>query len=138
MKLNKDNKLIFVLLFPMLILLLWVGYVSWLTYVGKTIKLPGSGYDPRDLLSGKYILLKIDWEKADCKQFYDNICPQEEFEKVYRYYAPEDETQTMEKSINTDSPEITMEFTYKRGKMPILKEIYFDNKVWKDYQKADK
>ena len=56
MKLNKDNKLIFVLLFPMLILLLWVGYVSWLTYVGKTVKLPGSGYDPRDLLSLQAVL----------------------------------------------------------------------------------
>lgn len=138
MKLNQNIKIISALSFPIIILIIWSIYLSCLSYFGQTVKLPGAGYDPRDLLSGKYILLKIDWEKADCKQFYDNICPQEEFEKVYRYYAPEDETQTMEKSINTDSPEITMEFTYKRGKMPILKEIYFDNKVWKDYQKADK
>ena len=38
-----------------------------------------SGYDPRDLLSGHYIVYTIDWDDTDCKQFKDRQCPISEF-----------------------------------------------------------
>lgn len=137
MKLNQNIKIISALSFPIIILIIWSIYLSCLSYFGQTVKLPGAGYDPRDLLSGKYILLSINWDKADCSQFTDNSCPKEKFEKIYRYYAPEKEAPQMENYINKYLPEITMEFSYRQGQTPILKEIYFDNMLWKDYQKKE-
>ena len=50
---------------PILCLLLAVGLNEWRLRTGQTVVLPVEGYDPRDLLSGRYLRYKILY-KAPC------------------------------------------------------------------------
>ena len=58
---------------PILFLGIWGVILSFQINSGIEVRLPIMGYDPRDLLSGHYILYQIDWESADCKQFENAI-----------------------------------------------------------------
>ena len=60
---------------PFCALIAWTMWLYVQQATGTEIKVAVTGYDPRDLLSGHYIQYTIDWNKTNCNQFPDGICP---------------------------------------------------------------
>jgi uncharacterized membrane-anchored protein len=58
---NNKKKLLFVLSFPIFCLLTLTVYKALKLQLGAKITIPISGYDPRDLLSGHYLVYQIDY-----------------------------------------------------------------------------
>ena len=53
--------LFFALLLPVLLLASVAGWKSWVVAAGNRVILPIQGFDPRDLLSGHYLIYTIDY-----------------------------------------------------------------------------
>ncbi len=53
--------IIFVFLFPIILLLGMVGLNEYYFKTSQTVVLPVEGYDPRDLLSGHYLIYKVNY-----------------------------------------------------------------------------
>jgi len=62
------------LLFPILALMALAGYRQFLSVTGKEVILPISGYDPRDLLAGRYLRFTINYDVPD-------VCPKKSYNK---------------------------------------------------------
>lgn len=54
---------------PIAVLGAWVARLSWLDHSGTHVRLPVTGYDPRDLLAGHYLTYTVDYGPA-------GACPQ--------------------------------------------------------------
>lgn len=126
-------KILAAVLFPIVILGLWAGGLQYELYHGHPVRLPASGYDPRDLISGHYLELQINWDEADCSQFADNVCPKEEFLKSYRYYLNEHAALELEREIMNRNPVMELEFIIAEGQSPQLKELYIDELLWQNW-----
>ena len=87
-------------------------------------------YDPRDLLSGHYLQLKLNWQKTDCLQFEDRKCPKDRFAPVYRFYIPEQEAQNLEKLIRNPDTKTELIFTYPEKREPKIKELWINGSKW--------
>jgi uncharacterized membrane-anchored protein len=70
---SKRN-LIFALAFPILVLAALIIYKQASVMIGKEIILPITGFDPRDILSGHYLIYRIDYgiNSNDLCHDYDN------------------------------------------------------------------
>ena len=127
---------------PILFLGIWGVILSFQINSGIEVRLPIMGYDPRDLLSGHYILYQIDWESADCKQFENGICPEDEFcvnnewgEKHCRFYIPEEHAKTLDELFrkrNNDDMVFEVIYSYKKGFKPMAKELLINGKDWRE------
>lgn len=58
---QSKRALIIALIFPIFALAALTTYKKYVLSFGKEIVLPISGYDPRDLLSGHYLIYQIDY-----------------------------------------------------------------------------
>lgn len=85
MMMNKRLYVLFLAL-PVIFLLLWVSLLQWQGYNTTDVKIAATGYDPRNLISGHYLTLRLDWIKTDCKQFNNSRCPEAKFDSVYNFY----------------------------------------------------
>jgi uncharacterized membrane-anchored protein len=63
-----NKRLLLALVFPMLALMLLTGYKAHKRYSGTELTIPIVGYDPRDLLSGHYLVYRLDWDSSICRQ----------------------------------------------------------------------
>ena len=92
------NKLYLAGLFlPLLCFLAAVGIYEYRQTRAYEITVPVSGYDPRSLIAGHYILLTVDESRINCAQFPDNSCPPAGFfEKSYKYFTPEGDARPLE------------------------------------------
>lgn len=124
---------------PILFLLGWVIYLSLFTLTAQEVKIRIMGYDPRDLLSGHYLAYQIDWDKTNCSQFDNSVCPTYDFSKIpHRFYLPEKEAVLVDRLFRENSfnsiQERTFEivFSYAAGKTPIAKQLLIDGKDWRN------
>ena len=124
--------LLFFLILPIVVYMFWVGKIETQIHTAKTVKVTMQGYDPVDLLSGHYLLLRPDWSKTDCSQFDNNTCPTELFAYSYRYYLPETDAISIDKEIARNlNIKIEMEFAINGKANPLVKELYINNQQWK-------
>ncbi len=101
---------------------------------GKTVKVRMMGFAPRDILSGHYLYLRPDWDKTDCRQFDDNICPTELFSYNYRYYLPEFDARQVDTEIsNNEKLKIEMLFIIKGRAKPLVKGLLIEGKELEDW-----
>lgn len=127
---------------PILFLGMWGVSLKIQMNSGIEVRLPIRGYDPRDLLSGHYIQYQIDWENADCKQFKNGICPEDEFciegrwgGKQCRFYIPEEHAEALDKLfIKRNDEDLVFEvvYSYKKGFKPMAKELLINGKDWRE------
>ncbi len=113
---------------PIIALLFWVAMIEVQRGQGKEVVVRLRGYDPRDLLSGHYIQYWLDWDKTDCSQFENNVCPIFSFERVGRYYVPEDKALLLEKLIRDNGAE--MIFSYQKGMKPLVLKLLVNGEPW--------
>ncbi|MGI5864830.1 MAG: GDYXXLXY domain-containing protein [Myxococcales bacterium] len=120
-----------------------------------------TGYDPRDLLRGHYLVYRIDWserpvdsECADCclclnridgKQIVTRVecqearsceawLPVESIDDLQRYYIPEDAPRQLEAAVMAGRGELVLSFS-KRGGL-VIKDLLVDGKPWRDALRA--
>lgn len=117
-----------------LILFGWTSAVVTKANSLPEVTLPITGYDPRDLLSGHYLLYQIEWDKVDCKQFKRGRCPVRDFQEAHRFYVPEDKAQALEDAFVFGSSLDTFAiiFAYKAGKKPIARQLLINGKPWQE------
>lgn len=121
------------------LILPFLAFAGWIFTIQKSLNAEHDvvirmrGYDPRDLLSGHYLLLRPDWEQTDCSQFYNEICPRSQFAASYRYYLPEFDAVQLDKLLNEKSPATEMVFAYRKTAKPMVKKLLIEGSDWKDW-----
>ena len=138
---------------PVFLALPWVCLVVWtlcLTYQrahAPEVVVAITGYDPRDLLSGRYIAYQPDWARTDCGQFENGICPKGNFCRKARwgercrFYVPETDAGKLdalfrargEKELRFD-----VVYAYQKGKEPLAKRLLINRTDWQDYLQTNK
>ena len=74
---------------PVIFLAVWAASVEYKIKHAQEITIRAEGFDPRSLISGHYLSLRLNWQETDCRQFSDNLCHPSRFQSVYNYYLPE-------------------------------------------------
>ncbi len=137
------NKKILAIAFfiPFITLFAWTMYLYTQQAMGKEIKVAVTGYDPRDLLSGHYIQYTIDWNRTDCSQFSDGVCPKDEFCKEARwgrqcrFYIPEKNAKELDSLFwrrNTTNMIFEVVYSYNKGSEPLAKQLLINGKDWRE------
>lgn len=126
---------------PFVCLVVWTLFLAWQRNHGTEVKVAVMGYDPRDLLSGHYIQYQIDWDKTDCTQFENNICPKKNFcreghwGRQCRFYVPEEYAKQLDELFRKrNNPQTAFEviYSYAPGQEPMAKELLIGGKNWRE------
>ncbi len=137
------NKKILALVFiiPFVILLAWTIWLYAQQATGKEVKVAVNGYDPRDLLSGHYIQYTIDWDRTDCRQFPNGICPKNEFCKnarwgrQCRFYIPEKNAAELDELFwrrRVTGMIFEVVYSYRKGSEPLAKQLLINGQDWRE------
>jgi len=141
---KKNMHLIFTV-FPVVCLGILTLYLAILRTCLPEVTVKIEGYDPRDLLSGHYIAYTIDWDKTDCKQFPQQICPKEDFFNIakqtfwrnsFRFYIPEQYAQELDDTLRNNSEKnnvFEIVYSYAPGLLPLAKRLLINGKDWREY-----
>lgn len=155
---QSKKSLLIALLIPILSLFALTVYKNILLSVGQEIVLPISGYDPRDLLSGHYLVYRIDYnvgavcaarveerkayiclepkgffyEQPDsCKKLIRGFCRSGRFEAgVEKFFVPDSRAQDIENMVRSKSASIVLSVTAD-GQAQV-KDLLIDGKPWQD------
>lgn len=115
---------------PIIALLVWIATIEVERHQGQKVIVRIRGYDPRDLLSGHYIQYSLDWDKTDCTQFENKVCPIFSFERTGRFYVPENKATELEHIIQDNTNEAAMLFSYRKGMKPLALNLFVNGKSW--------
>lgn len=126
------------LIMPIIILLGWTFSLSSAQKDGTEIVLVVKGYDPRDLLSGHYLLLTPDWQATDCGQFAEGQCPKQDFLKIYKYYIPEEKAELLEQILQ-NAKEVTAALVFATNKREgyVIRDLRLNNMPWQQWLEAN-
>ena len=125
--------LVFVLCFPIIILLSWNVWLEGKVRFSPEITVAAEGYDPRNLISGHHLQLRPVWEKTDCSDFEENKCPLENFERVYSFYLPEQTAEELDRIIRTENPDLKLVFSLPENGRPLLKKLLIEGQPWEKW-----
>lgn len=137
------NKKILAVIFiiPFISLIFWTMWLYTQQVTGTEIKVAVMGYDPRDLLSGHYIRYSIDWNRTDCTQFPNGVCPEDEFCKQARwgrecrFYIPEKNARELDRLFlkrNTTDMVFEVVYSYHKGRAALAKQLLINGKDWRE------
>lgn len=124
------------LLIPLVFFISWVGMIKYMDYMAENhVKIAVRGYDPRNLLSGHYLNLELDWNATDCGQFVNRKCPRTKFKNVYQLFVPEERAAELDRTVrfNDNRYKIELLFNYRRGNQPRLKEMLIEGQPWRQW-----
>ena len=130
------------LILPWACLLIWTLSLTVQRSRGTDVTVRVMGYDPRDLLSGRYIAYEIDWDRTDCTQFPQAVCPEKEFCKEARwgrqcrFYVPEKQANQLDALFRKrDAQMLVFEviYAYQPGHTPIAKQLTINGKDWTEF-----
>lgn len=119
------------IVFPILVLAAWSVFLQYSMWRQPRVLVAASGYDPRNLLSGRYINLQLDWDKTDCQQFSRAVCPRERFRQKYVYYVSEAEARPLEQLIAKGKYRTELQFTLPAKGAPRVVGLWLDGEPWK-------
>lgn len=136
-------KVIIALIFPIIVLGVWIIFLTVKVLFMPEVRVHITGYDPRDLLSGHYISYTIDWESTDCSQFSEGICPVKKFaehaihyheSEQHRFYIPENYAEKLDKLFRLNNENHIFEVVYKYGygMVPVARQLLVDGKSWQE------
>ena len=130
----KKYILAFFLAMPIIYLLATVLVINSELNAENTVTIAMRGFDPFDLVSGRYLRLSPDWNATDCSQFKDKQCPTEKFSLIYRYYIPEIVASDAEKHVNCPNTKVEMLFVWRGEAKPLVKTLLIDGMPWQEWQ----
>ena len=149
--------LLVALLFPIIVLAALTAYRQFRLSAGTEVVLPISGYDPRDLLSGHYLIYTVDYgvtelcrntsedktgyvclnsksfsddPPAGCTQLIRGVCKSGRFEAgIEKYFVAESEAADLEKKVRSQVASIVLSLS-SRGDAQV-KDLLIDGRPWK-------
>jgi uncharacterized membrane-anchored protein len=144
------------LLFPIISLITLTFYKKHLLETGYEVVLPVSGYDPRDLLSGHYIIYTVDYGVSNlcrnsayleegyvcldnktfsfeknpvCKLVIRGTCSGGRFEAgIEKFYIPEDKAEILDKKVRGKKASILISIS-PTGQAQV-KDLLIEGKSW--------
>lgn len=150
--------LLLALTFPILALAILTAYRNYVLTFADEVVLPISGYDPRDLLSGHYLIYQIDYgvdgicsgEKTQksgyvclspkgfsytppesCTKLISGVCNRGRFEAgIEKYFVPEEEAKDLEAQVRSKSASIVLSIP-SSGQAQV-KDLLVNGQSWKD------
>lgn len=125
------------LAFPIVVLLVWMAGLQLNRSADERVMVTVVGYDPRSLISGHYLQLRINWEDTDCLQFPQQNCHKDMFENIYRFYIPETDAPELERMIIKKRPFMQLEFALSDNK-PLVRDLYIEKQLWSDWYRQEK
>ncbi len=138
----KKRTLALVFFVPWVLLAGWVVGLACLRAGGSEVTVSITGYDPRDLLSGRYIAYQIDWEQTDCTQFPGKKCPpgkefctDDTWGRSCRFYISETSADGLDRLFRQRNESLRFEvvYSYAPHKKPIAKKLLINGQNWQDY-----
>jgi len=150
--------IVIALIFPIIVLAALVGYKVNILSIGKEITLPISGYDPRDLLAGHYLIYTVDYGirgicsghsgvrtahvclrpkkftyqlPENCELMIKGFCRGSQFNAgIERYYVPEKDALRLENLVQSGEASIVL--SVSRSGNAQIKDLLINGKSWKD------
>ena len=151
--------LIAALAVPILSLTALAGYKKYKLSFGKEIRLPVQGYDPRDLLSGHYLIYRVDYgakdpcseaagnrdlflcleprkfsfeSPANCSTLIRGVCKDGRFEAgIEKFFVPEEKAKILEKMLLSQPAEIILSVP-ETGRAQV-KNLLINGRLWSEY-----
>ena len=145
---NKKYLWLIAFALPLIGLMTWTISLYAQRNLGQDVRVQITGYDPRDLLSGHYLQYQIDWDKTDCKQFKNQICPDKKdfceearWGRQCRFYLPEKHARQLDllfriRSQSKDVFEIV--YSYRPGHKAFAKQLLINGQDWTKHPKMGK
>lgn len=130
---NKKYLLLVGLLLPIVFFIGLIAQLQIAAWDLPIVRVAVRGYDPRDLISGHYLNLRVDWKKTDCKQFSQNKCPEMRFRNHYVYYIPETKARSLEKLLSEPDIDTQLVFSYPPKGFPQVLDFEINGKSWIEY-----
>ena len=139
---NNRKYLLISFAIPWFCLLIWTVFLATTRATGKEVRVSITGYDPRDLLSGRYLAYEIDWDATDCSQFDARRCPKNEFcqearwGRECRFYVDENKADDLDRLFswsNRREHNFEVVYAYTPGQTPIAKQLLVDGLDWEEY-----
>ena len=155
--------LFFALLLPVLLLASVAGWKSWVVVAGNRVILPIQGFDPRDLLSGHYLIYTIDygieglcelgggpafvcldpkafsWAKppaGQCRQLIRGRCDRTRFTAgIERFCIPEDRALSLDKAVRNRRGDVVLVLDGKGGAQ--VADLLIDGRSWQEWDDND-
>lgn len=157
---KSKKALIAALLFPILALGALTAYKRSVLTFGLEVTLPITGYDPRDLLSGHYLIYQIDYgvsglcpstysekrtgyicldepkrfsfsQPDGCSKMIRGVCNYSRFEAgIERFYVPQEKALELEQRIRSKSASIVLSIP-PSGQAQV-KDLLIDGRSWRD------
>ena len=150
------------MMIPVLFFIGWVCTLQTQKTEGEIVRLAIQGYDPRSLLSGRYILYQINWDKThpdeirrlslytninvqkDCIVFSDedeNCWWNDDWEEKVgykqRFYIPEENANQLDRLFSKNNHLFEVLYACQKGRKPIPVELLIDGKPWRDFLKEN-
>lgn len=149
------------LLIPILALGGLVSHKVYRSYSGEIYTLPIHGYDPRDLLSGHYLIYQVDYgvegvcsETAvievvdaqlclkprafsytgfsDCEALIEGVCKGRQFTAgIERFYVPQQDASKLEQAVMGRKGSIVL--AVGRSGQPVIQDLLIEGVSWKLY-----
>ncbi len=142
--------------FPILVLASLAAYKAYVLSLGVERIFPISGYDPRDLLSGHFLIYRIDYGIAEscaevipelagflclepkafhssqpeaCPTFIRGVCKNGRFEAgIEKFFIPEDQAKQLERQIQSQPASILIAIP-ANGRAQV-KDLLINGKSW--------
>lgn len=156
---NTKKFLILVLAFPIAALFVLMIQKGLVVSSGNQVTLPIKGYDPRDLLSGNYMIYQIDYGVSDlcqnqpaeavpayicldtkefsfvrdlkCSQLIRGTCNGFRFKAgIEKFYIPETEAAKLEKKLQAGGASVILSLTSTGDTQ--VKDLLIDGVSWKE------
>ncbi len=127
---NRSSLLHFtVLLLPLIFFVSWSGSLAWQQTYSPTYEVVINGYDPRDIVYGKYIRFRYDWENPESQKPEDK----DNLPIFGRFYVPENKAYNLEQMMRDE----TLRNKFKAsvviyGKKNSIKKLTIDGLSWQE------
>ena len=118
-----------VLLLPLAVLGLWAGQLIYSFSTGRHYQVIVQGYDPRDIVHGKYLNLRYVWEDQRSERPADKKI--EDLPVQARFYVPEWDAYELETMLREDKNVFSVDMVLY-GKKGQVQSLQIDGKPWQE------
>jgi hypothetical protein len=117
-----------VLVLPVAFLALWSASLSWRHHNSPTYEVVMAGYDPRDIVYGKYIIFTYDWNHAESQKPEG----QKNLPVSGRFYVPEHDAFDLEGMMRDRVKHVFKATVALSGKDTQIKNVTINGLPWQD------
>ncbi|MBU6234237.1 MAG: hypothetical protein KGQ41_00180 [Alphaproteobacteria bacterium] len=118
------------LLLPTIVLLGWVGCLTWRYNHAPAYDVVITGYDPRDIVYGKYLMFTFDWQNPQSSKPAD--VDMASLPTSGRFYVPEWDAMDLQTMIQRNEGHVFMANAALTGKNAMVRNLRIDGQPWQE------